>query len=141
MVQAGPWWLELTLLPSPFIPSSGSAGVLVTWCFLLAHTTSWPRSCQYPRLLCVSFIPGFFPASKSVFFVQDLPESQNTDFSFLLGRSQCYPGSLLSVWASQTLTLVSSLYPLKTSTCRIYQSLFLQKSIVPLVCVCVWGGC
>lgn len=114
--------------------------VPAAWLSTPPHSPS-PASilkCLLPALcLLQSWDVSWVP---SVCFFQHLLESQNTDFSFLLGPSISLVPCFLSGHARQTLTLASSLSPLETRTCGISPGVYYAK----VHCACGvwvrWGG-
>lgn len=107
------------------------------YCLHLAHTTPLAKSCQHPWMLSTWSVASpvidlFLYLNYVLCLVSSwIPEYW---FYFLLGPSISLVSSFLSGHPIQILTLASSLYPLKTGTCRISQCVFMWKFMVSLVC-------
>lgn len=149
VLQPSFWWLRLTLLLSPSIPSLGSAWVPAShsWflvpgrcCLFLVHTTTEPKSCKHSWMLSAWSVSspfiGLFIYSNCVFCLVS-SWIQEYSFYFSLGPQISLVSSFLSGHPRQTMSLASFLSPLATGICRISQCVFMWRFIVPLVCVWV----
>lgn len=113
VLQPSFWWLQLTLLLSPSIPSLGSAWVLASCscflvlgccCLFLVHTTTEPKSCKHSWMLSAWSVSspfiGLFMYSNCMFCLVS-SWIQEYCFYFVLGPQISF-FFFLSVWASQT---------------------------------------